>query len=155
MRGLPSQSSRPCAYQALQRQATWPPAAQVEHTYTIFCVVAAGRRLVQCCEHLHRQDFMRLLSAACIIWWQNLTYEIWMLQDNRESVWALEMCPLFAAAAVLEHGRCPQIPRRDRHVIIELVIVLQRVNLTLALYRTLLNRKYALRDVLKDCEWFL
>ena len=38
-------------------------AAQVEPTY----ILRSGRRLVQCCEHLHRHDFMRLLSAACII----------------------------------------------------------------------------------------
>jgi hypothetical protein len=50
----------------------------------------------------------------------------------------------------LEHGHRPQIPRRVRHVIIELVIVQLRVNLTLALYRSLLNRKYAPTDVLKN-----
>jgi hypothetical protein len=70
---------------------------------------------------------------------------------SRCAPWKCAHC--FAAAAVLEHGRRPQIPRRKRHVIIELVIVLWRVNLTLALYRSLLNRKSALKDVLKDSAW--
>jgi len=58
---------------------------------------------------------------------------------SRCAPWKCAHC--VAAAAVLEHGRRPQTPRRDRHVIIELVIVLRMVNLTLAFYRSLLNRK--------------
>jgi hypothetical protein len=58
---------------------------------------------------------------------------------SRCAHWKCAHC--FADAAVLEHGCRPQTPLRDRHVIIELVIVLWRVNLTLALYRSLLNRK--------------
>jgi len=68
-----------------------------------------------------------------------MEYECYMKIASRCAPWKCAHC--FAAAEVLEHGRRPQTPRRDRHVIIEVAIVLRRVNLTLALYRPLLITK--------------
>jgi len=82
---------------------------------------------------------MRLLPAQFYGKIKCTKYERYMKIASRCAPWKRAHC--FAAAAVLEHGRRPQTPRKDRHVITELVMVLWRVNLTLALYRSLLNKK--------------
>jgi hypothetical protein len=57
--------------------------------------------------------------------------------------------PYFAGAAISIDGFLQQIPKRDKHVITDLVRALWMVNLMLTLNRSLLNREYNLMKVLK------
>jgi hypothetical protein len=69
---------------------------------------------------------------------------------SEKSQWCGEPC--FAGAAISISGILPQIPRRGKHKslrITDLISALWKVNLMLALNRSLLKREYILMNVLK------
>jgi hypothetical protein len=66
-----------------------------------------------------------------------------------ESGCSLEIChwwgePCFSGAEVSLDVCLPQIPKRDRRVIMDLITALWRVNLLLLLNRSLLNKEHNL-----------
>jgi hypothetical protein len=122
----------------------------------IFCL---WLHLVLYREHVHSHDFVTLLFVACAPLLHNCIHtEGWKPCANRGPVCTLEnyqWCgePCFAGAAILR-GKCPSvIPRRNKRNITDLISVLWRVGLMLALKRSLLNRVYILKKIFWG-PWF-